>query len=93
MSKKKHKIKITSLLSYADVLENLGDRQTEVYRTILKLRSCNSTMISQHLKLPINCVVPRVNELRKYSIVMEDKKARCPYTKKLTIFWRVRRRI
>ena len=91
--KKKHKIQITSLLSYCDVLENLGERQIEVYRTILDLKSCNSTMISNHLNLPINCVVPRVNELRKYRIVMEDKKAICPFTKKLTIFWRVIRRI
>ncbi len=89
--KKKHKTKPTSLLAYVDVLENLGERQIAVYKTMRELKSCNSTMIAEHLNLPINCIVPRVHELRELGVVMQDKKELCPFTNKLTIFWRVRR--
>jgi len=93
MRKRKPKTKPTSILAYYEVLENLGERQVEVYKVIRELESCNNTMIAKHLNLPINSITPRTNELRKYGVVMEDKKAICPYTKKLTIFWRVRRRL
>ena len=91
--RKKPKIKPTSILAYYEVLKSLGERQAEVYKAIRELESCNNTMIAKHLNLPINCICGRTNELRKYGVVMEDKKAICPYTKKLTIFWRVRRRL
>ena len=93
MRKAKHKTKPTSILAYCDILENLGERQIEVYRAILDLKSCNSTMISKHLDLKISSVTGRVHELRQYGIVMQEKKDLCPYTKKLTIFWKVRRRL
>jgi len=88
--KKKHKIQITSLKAYADVLETLGDRQILVYKTIRELKSGNSTMISQKLNLPINCIVPRVKELRDLGVVKAHHKAICPITNKLTIFWKPR---
>lgn len=90
---KQHQIRPTSLLVYADVLENLGERQTIVYKAILDLKSSSNTMIAEHLNLPINCITPRVNELRKDGVVMQDKKDVCPITKKIVLFWRVRRKI
>ena len=89
--KAKHKSLPTSLIAYAEVLENLGERQTLVYAAIRTLKSCNNQMICNFLGLPINSITPRVNELRKLHIVMMDKKDMCPYTKMLTCFWRVRR--
>ena len=93
MRKAKHKSLPTSLLAYADVLEELGERQTQVYCVIRNLKSCNNQMIANFLHLPINSITPRVNELRKKHIVMMDKKELCPYTKRLTCYWRVRRRL
>ena len=88
-----HNTAITSILAYQDILESLGERQALVYTALRELESANSTLISKHLKIPINCVVSRVNEMVKAGIIVEDKKARCPYTGCKTIFWRVKRRL
>lgn len=93
MRKAKHKIMPSSLLAYSEVLEDLSERQTQVYVVIRNLKSCNNQMIAQFLHLPINSITPRVNELRKLHIVMMDKKELCPYTKRMTCYWRVRRRL
>ena len=86
-------IRPTSLLAYIGILETLGDRQRIVYRTIRKLKYCNNNMIANELGLPINTITPRVNELRKIGMVMFHKKDICPFTNKLTIFWRVRKEL
>lgn len=91
--KAKHKTMPTSVLAYAEVLDTLSERQTQVYTVIRELRSCNNQMIANFLHLPINSITPRVNELRKLHIVMMDKKDLCPYTGRLTCYWRVRRRL
>lgn len=101
MTKKKFNVRETSLMAYAEVLENLGERQVEVYKTIRGFGDggCNNKMIAKHLKLPINSITGRVNELRKCGIVIHYKKDICPITLKkenkerLTIFWRVRKRL
>lgn len=89
MTKKMYNIRETSLLAYANVLENLGERQRVVYKAILDLQEANNTMLSEHLNIPINCVTPRVNELRKRGVVRQAFKGICPITKKMTLFWRV----
>ena len=90
---KKHKMRITSLLAYSEVLENLEGRQREVYRALRELKSANNTTIADYLKLPINTIVPRVYELRKLGLVIFHKKDICSFTKKLTTFWKVRREL
>lgn len=77
----------TSLLAYAEVLENLGERQMQVLKAIEELVICNNLMISKHLNLPINSVTPRVRELRGKRLVREFKKGECPITGKMTMFW------
>ena len=89
--KAKHKTLPTSLLAYAEVLDTLSERQTQVYIKIREMKSCNNVMIAETLHLPINSITPRVNELRKKHIVMMDKKDICPFTGRLTCYWRVRR--
>ena len=101
MKKKKCKVRPTSILAYAEVLEDLGERQAEVYRVIRDFgdRGCNNKMIARKMNIPINSVTGRVNELRKMGIVLHYKKDICPVTletenkERLTIFWRVRRRL
>ena len=86
-------MQITSLLAFAEVLENLGERQKVVYKALLELGSANNTMISNYLNIPINCVVPRVSELRLKGLVRKDRIDICPYTKKATIFWKIFKKI
>ena len=78
----------TSILAYVEVLQNLGARQLLVLKAIDKLSSCNNLMISKYLNLPINSVTPRVNELRKKGLIVKDTIRKCPYTKRMTQFWR-----
>lgn len=98
----KHKTRITSLLAYNDVLENLAERHEQVIKAILSFGTdgCNNKMIAAYLELDINSVTGRVNELRKKGkeqIVIYYKKDICPITlenenrKRLTMFWRVRK--
>lgn len=91
--KPKIKIQMTSLLAWADVLENLGERQRLVYKIIHDNQPINNTQISHAANLPINSIVPRTNELRKKGIVRLDHKGICPITGKLTMFWRCFRRL
>ena len=90
--KKKQRVKDTSLLAYSEVLETLGERQLEVYKALYELKEANNTMISEKLNLSINNVTPRINEMRSYGIIRQSKKDICPFTKKMTIFWKVSRR-
>jgi DNA-binding MarR family transcriptional regulator len=80
-------MKITSLLAYAEVLENLNERQIQVLKAIDKIEPCNNLMISKYSGLPINSVTPRTNELNKKGLIREFKKGICPITKRTTIFY------
>jgi DNA-binding MarR family transcriptional regulator len=77
----------TSLLAYAEVLENLNERQIQVLKAIDKIEPCNNLMISKYLNLPINSITPRTNELNKKGLIKESKKGICPITKRTTIFY------
>jgi hypothetical protein len=77
----------TSLLAYFDIEEELGSRQSLVLDAIRTLKACSNTMIAQYLNIPINCITPRVWELRERSLVTELKKDICPITKRNVIFW------
>jgi len=86
----KHKMRDTSLLAWSEVMETLGDRQIVIYRALKQLKIANNTMLAEHLGLPINVVVPRIYELRKLGVVIFYKKDICPFTKRLSCFWRCR---
>lgn len=79
----------TSLLAFAEVLENLGERQIIVYKALLYLGTANNTQIAEYLHLPINCITPRIVELRKKGLVRKDRVDTCSITGKKTIYWRV----
>lgn len=86
--KRKHKIKPTSLLAYSQILEELGERQTQVFRTLRKLRFASNFQIAKELKMPINSITPRIHELRRWGIVRQYKKDICPETKRLVLYWK-----
>ena len=96
----KTKVRETSLLAYSEKLETIGEMQSEVYRVIRNFNNgCNNKMIAKYMKLPINSITGRVNELRKRGLVIEDRKDICPITletegkTRMTLFWKVRRRL
>jgi len=85
-------LRTTSLLAYAEALENLGARQKQILKTIDKIEPCNNLMISRYTGLPINSVTPRVYELKRKGLIKELKVGECPITKRRTLFYvRVRK--
>ena len=90
MKHKKHKMRDTSLVAYADVLENLGERQSLVFSTLRTLKFASNFQLSKVLRLPVNQIVPRIYELRSMGVVMFYKKDICPETKKKVVYWKPR---
>lgn len=65
-------------------------RRLEVYNCIKRLGSCSNSMIAKDLRLSINKITGRVNELRNYfKVVGYDKKDICPVTNRLVMFWKI----
>jgi predicted transcriptional regulator len=86
----KTKMRDTSLLAYADVIETLGERQIQVFRKLRELKFASNFQLSKELGLPVNRITPRIKEMRDWGIVMFYKKEICPETKKLVIYWKPR---
>jgi len=65
-------------------------RRLEVYNCIRKLGECSNSMIARELRLSINKITGRVNELRNYfKVVGYVKRDLCPITKRTVLFWKV----
>ena len=80
-------MRVTSLITFQEVLCSLGDRQKLVLNAIKRLQPCNNLMIQKYLNIPINSVTPRTKELRKRHLVIIYKQSQCPYTQRLTDFY------
>lgn len=85
----KTKMRVTSLLAFEQIIPELQNREMEVLKAIKKIQPCNNLMISKYMGLPVNCITGRIFSLREYHLVMFYKKFKCPYTDKLTIFWKI----
>lgn len=90
-------IQDTSRQSFKEIKnekDELGKRSNQVYQTLVDLGEANNTMIKKELEqkginLPISSITSRINELRnQLKMVGFVKKDICPYTKKLTMFWK-----
>ncbi len=81
----------TSLNSFEEVKNLKAEgRRIEVYNCIQKLGECSNSMIARELRLSINKITGRVNELRNYfKVVGFAKKDTCPITKRTVCFWKV----
>jgi len=55
----------TSLLAYRS-LKDLGARQQQVFDVVEAMGSASNEQIAEELKVPINYVTGRVNELARY---------------------------
>ena len=87
----KTKMRATSLTAFADILENIGERQMQVLKAFRKIQPASNLMISKYLGLPINSITPRVKELREYGIVIQDKVDTCEFTKRKVTYWRIKK--
>lgn len=65
----------TSLLAYSSIQE-LGNKQMEVYEKIVELQPCSNKTIAEALSWEINRVTGRVNELAKKGLIKSEKVAR-----------------
>ena len=65
----------TSLLAYSSIQE-LGNKQMEVYEKIVELQPCSNKTIAESLNWEINRVTGRVNELAKKGLIKSEKVAR-----------------
>lgn len=87
----KTKMRCTSLVSFSQVIENIGERQMQVLKCIIQIQPCSNLQISKHLNLPINSCVPRCLELRKMGIVVMDRVDKCEFTDRSVTYWRVKK--
>lgn len=86
--KKHREMQQTSLEAY-DQLDNLGERQKQVYDWLRYNQPATNTMISKGTGIAINVVTPRVFELREMKRVGVSHEAICLITKRKAIYWRV----
>ena len=87
-------VQLTSQLSLLDTAKegNIGKRQQQVldlFHNCTNIDLFNNREISVMLKLPINSVTPRVQELRKMGKLVEYKKMKDNITNRLSIYWRL----
>ena len=78
---------VTSILSYKEMEETLGERQRVVYFVLSELKEATDKEISVYLDLPINTITPRRFELVEMGLVREKEKRICKITGKLAISW------
>lgn len=84
-------IQNTSLMAYRRVEKSLSFRQQQVYDALLEIQPANNLMIAQRLNLPINSITPRIKELRDAGLVLFGLLKKCPYTNRISIFWKIPR--
>lgn len=82
----------TSLLSLIETkLEGkVGKQQQLILQLFDEHKTLNDRQITKLSGLEKSSVVARRNELVAQDILIESHKAKCPYTGRLTIFWRKR---
>lgn len=69
-------------------IRDLGHKQRAVYDAIKRRGIACNLEIADDLRLPINSVTPRTNELVQMRLVQEAKKKRGP-TGRLAIYWEI----
>ena len=80
-------MRATSIEAFFYILENLGERQLQVFLAVKEIQPCYNLKISKHLHLPINCITGRMRELKDLSMVRLYKKEICPETNMKVEFW------
>jgi len=83
-------IQDTSLEAYKVLEPELGERQQQIYNVLKKFPDGRSNLsISRILGLPINCVTPRVKELRDMGLVVFSHYNKDRVTGRRCMCWRI----
>jgi len=82
----------TSLQAFEKVLPKIGERQLLVLEHLRWVGEATDAMICQSIKLPINCVTPRRNELVKKGCIICVRQGICPATGGTAKFWNITER-
>lgn len=82
-------IQETSINSFHIIKSDLGNRQKEVYESILLLFEPNNLDISIWLNKPINSITPRVNELLKKDLIIIAGKKYDQRTNRMTNYYEI----
>ena len=82
----------TSLNAFNTITEQLGERQQRIIEFFYKHNGHDftNTEIADQLLLPINCVTPRVNELRKKGLLIFSQQRYCFITGRKVMAWRLK---
>lgn len=78
----------TAIQSFYSI-KNLPEKRRIVYEAIEHLGEACNLDIAYYLKIPINRVTPRTNELVKIGLVVEAKRDISQRTGKRVIFWKI----
>jgi predicted transcriptional regulator len=78
----------TAVQSYHDIVDSLPDRRMAVYNALLELKTACNLDVAEFLKLPINRITPRMNELVSLGVVTEDHRGICGTTGRRVIYWK-----
>jgi len=61
----------TKIMSYLELTPaEIGQRQRQVLEALRELGSASNRQLSAHIGIPINCITPRVKELRTLGVVI-----------------------
>jgi hypothetical protein len=81
----------TSLIAFEGAQKHITRRQKICLNAIFWLKRASNYDISAYTGMPINCVCPRVKELRDMGEVIEDKVAKGHYNRDVT-YWKARQK-
>lgn len=80
-------IQTTSLQAYSSIKNELVGKRKKVLEQLYYMTSASNTELAEALDWPINCVTPRVKELRERYLVRELCKRKCSVTNQTVIEW------
>jgi len=77
----------TSLMAFEDVRQRCFTRHWQIFDSMEAGKSYSNTEISQLVGLPINCVTPRVKELRAKNWLTAGPVRACKITGRMVQTW------
>ncbi|KKL78904.1 hypothetical protein LCGC14_2020160 [marine sediment metagenome] len=86
-------VKQTSIEAFIEILPRIGDRQDQILEHLGWVGMATDRMIAASLKLPINCITGRRNELVKSGLLRKVKTDWCEATRMIegkrrrAIYW------
>lgn len=75
--------------SFYFILENIGERQMQIFKAFKESQPCSNLTISKKLNLPINCVTGRRLELQKFGLIRKAGEEICPETHRKVCVWAI----